>query len=327
MTSLPRPRGPLSALVISSLRTDPAASAEALPAVDPDGDADLQLALWTLYELHYGGFDGVDDRWEWHPALLALRARLEAAFEAELRARYLPEASGDDLAEEIFALVEAHDGPSLAARVHRTSDVDEVRELLKQRSVYQLKEADPVAWVVPRLPAGPKGALMDLQYDEYGNGDPHAMHSELFARGMESVGLDATYGAYLDEALTETLALNNALSLFGFHRRLRGAAMGHLAAFEATSSLPSRRTAQGLERLGLPDEVRRYYTEHVEADAVHEQLATRLICAPLVEQEPHLRDDVMFGAFTCVDLEARFATALLDRWGEPRLQAVERRIA
>ena len=45
---------------------------------------DLQLALYCCYELHYRGFDGVDERWEWEPSLLALRAELERRFEREL---------------------------------------------------------------------------------------------------------------------------------------------------------------------------------------------------------------------------------------------------
>ena len=104
------------------------------------------------------------------------------------------------------------------------------------------------------------------------------------------------------------------MSLFGLHRRLRGAALGHLAAFEATSSLPSRRMVQGLERLGFPEEIVAYYAEHVEADAVHEQLAVRTICGGLLAEEPGLEQDVWFGAFTCLDLEDRFARTMLERW-------------
>jgi hypothetical protein len=104
------------------------------------------------------------------------------------------------------------------------------------------------------------------------------------------------------------------MSMFGLHRRLRGAALGHLAAFEATSSLPSRRMAQGLDRLGFPQEMIDYYDEHVEADAVHEQLAVRLICGSLLDAEPALAADVFFGAFTCLDLEDRFAGAMLRGW-------------
>jgi hypothetical protein len=221
----------------------------------------------------------------------------------------------DDFAGDFFGFVEDHDGRSLASHVQRHADHDQVMELLRVRSVYHLKESDPTTWVVPRLPVGPKAALMELQYDEYGVGDPRRLHAHLFARGMAACGLDADYGAYVDEAPTEILEQNNAMSLFGLHRRLRGAALGQLAAFEATSSVPSRKMAQGFERLGLPSQMVDYYVEHAEADAVHEQLAVRTICGPLVEAEPETLDDVFFGAFTCLDLEDRFAGWLLERWG------------
>jgi hypothetical protein len=156
---------------------------------------------------------------------------------------------------------------------------------------------------------------MELQFDEYGNGDPNRLHSHLWALGMDALGLRSDYGAYVDEVPLEILEQNNAMSLFGLHRRLRGAALGHLAAFEMTSSMPSRRLAQGLQRLGLADEMVAYYTEHVEADAVHDQLAGRVICGALVAAEPELAADVFLGAFTCLDLEDRVAHRVLAEWG------------
>ena len=44
------------------------------------------------------------------------------------------------------------------------------------------------------------------------------------------------------------------MSLFGLHRRRRGAIVGHLALFEMTSSVPNRRYADGLRRLGFGDD-------------------------------------------------------------------------
>ena len=55
-----------------------------------------------------------------------------------------------------------------------------------------------------------------------------------------------------------------------------------------------------------------YYDEHVEADAIHEQLAAHDICGTLAEDEPDQVDEILFGAFTCLDLEARVARALFD---------------
>jgi hypothetical protein len=160
-------------------------------------------------------------------------------------------------------------------------------------------------------------ALAELQYDEFGAGVPSRLHSELFAGALTGAGLDATYGAYIDEASAEVLAVNNAMSLFGLHRRLRGACMGHLAAFEMTSSFPSRRYALGAERLGFEAAVAGYFDEHVEADAVHEQIAARDICQELVRTEPDLAEDVAFGAASCVLLEERAGRALMESWAGP----------
>ena len=309
---LPKPRGSLSESLFACLRSVPEVTSA--PPVEPDDDADAALSLWVLHELCYRGFEEVDDGAEWDPGLLGVRRDLERELESRLRARWPGHEIGSDLAADLFAFVEDHDGPSLARHVQTEATEEQLLDLLRFRSIYHLKEADPVSWTLPRLPVAAKAALAELLYDEYGAGDPNRLHHHLFARGLEAVGLRSEYGAYLDDVPLEVLEMNNAASLFGLHRRLRGAAMGHLAAFEATSSVPSRRMAQGLERLGMAAEMIGYYTEHIVADAVHDQLAVRSICGGLVAAEPEQAADVFFGAFTCLDLEARLATLLLDRW-------------
>ncbi|MEP9380816.1 iron-containing redox enzyme family protein [Nocardioides sp. KR10-350] len=315
-THLPKPRGPLSESVLAALvdgGTVPDPPADVAATVAPE---DAAITLWTIYELSYRGFAEIDDDREWDPAVVTVRRALERDLEARLRERWPGRPAYDgDFAEALFAEVGAHDGPSLARYVQTKASADQVLELLQLRSIYHLKESDPVSWAVPRLPTTPRAALMELQYDEYGVGRPEALHAQLFADGMAALGLDPTEAAYVDQVPLEILEQNNAMSLFGLNRRLRGAAVGHLAAFEATSSLPSRRMVQGLDRLGLAEEMQHYYREHVEADAVHEQLAARAICGSLLEAEPELEDDVWLGAFTCLDGEDRVAGYLLDRWG------------
>ena len=315
---IPKARGALSeGLFAAMVAMEPDDDLPTLPAAEDKGDA--QIALWTLYELHYRGFEDVDAALEWHPDLLRLRRSLEIPLEARLRARYAAEniatCADPTVAASVFALIEGHRGASLSSYVQRHADRDQVMDLLRMRSIYHLKETDPTAWAVPRLPRASQAALVELMYDEYGCGRADHVHSGLFARALTSTGLDDRYGAYIDQVPTEVLEQNNAMTLFGLHARLRGAAVGHLAAFEATSSLPSRRLVQGLDRLRLPTEVVAYYLEHVEADAVHEQLATRGICAALVEDDPTAAADVFFGAYTCLDLESRFASMVLARWG------------
>jgi hypothetical protein len=130
---------------------------------------------------------------------------------------------------------------------------------------------------------------------------------------MTALGLDATYGAYLGVTPAVTLATVNLMSMMGLHRRWRGGIVGHLALFEMTSSLPNARYARGLRRLGL-DAATEFFDEHVEADAVHENIAATDLAGGLARAEPQLTGDILWGARALVELEARWARHLLDSW-------------
>ncbi len=143
------------------------------------------------------------------------------------------------------------------------------------------------------------------------------MHAELFARTMRALDLDDSYGAYWPVAGAETFAFTNLMTLFGLHRSHRGALLGQLAALEMDSTSPNRRYANGLRRLGLGPEATAYFDEHVEADAVHEQLAAVDMCGSFVLESPDptaAAADVLWGATCGMTLEARYAASLLARW-------------
>ncbi len=312
MPLLPEPRGAASAALISSLSSPPGAFA----APEPDDFEDLQLALYCCYELHYRGFDGVDPRWEWSPSLLAFRGELEREFEAELRSSVPQLDVGMEIDVELRELARSDDGPSLSKHVERDAPLWQVREFMVHRSAYQLKEADPHSWAIPRLWGPPKAALVEVQTDEYGGGRPERVHAELFRRSIVAVGLDGTYGGYLDAIPGVTLATVNLMSLFGLHRRLRGALVGHLALFEMTSSIPNRRYAAGLRRLGFAGDATAFFDEHVIADAVHESIAAVDLAGGLARQDPSLASDILWGACALLELERRWTAHLLAAWDE-----------
>lgn len=318
---LPRERGPWSRAILTALRTgEPCAEPDAALSLGGEAflDGDLQLALWLLYEQHYRGFDDVVGDREWDPALLALRGRLEEPFEAALREatreRVAQVPDDGELGDQLLRFVAADDGPGVASYLQRRAGREEVLDFLRERSLYHLKESDPHAWVLARLDGPAKTALAELLHDEYGAGRPERLHARLYGDALEACGLERAYGAYVEQVAPVTLAVNNLMSLLGLRRRLRGAAMGHLATFEATSSVPSRKIAAGIGRVGLPEVAAAYFHEHVEADAVHEQVAARDICGTLVASEPHLREDVLFGAAACLHLDALAATQQLRAW-------------
>jgi hypothetical protein len=199
----------------------------------------------------------------------------------------------------------------------REATVEQLLEFIAHRSAYQLKEADPHSWALPRMSGGPKGALVQIQADEYGGGDPERIHAKLFADTMEEVGLDASYGAYLDHLPGHTLATVNLMSFFGLHRRWRGAIVGHLALFEMESSVPNRRYASALRRLGFGSErATEFFDEHVTADAIHEAIAAVDLAGGLARQEPELTRDILWGAAALIEIDGRWARHMLGAWEE-----------
>jgi hypothetical protein len=321
---LPEPRGQVSAQVLAALAQSRPSYVTGIeewvgrrPSPSPLHDEDRQLTLWILNELHYQGFDGVADDLEWAPELLSVRRALEAETEQWLRQRTESPVrrfmcSAEDVAERIFSMVAQDDGPSPARYLRNRASRSQAIEWMIHRSVYTLKEADPHTWAIPRLRGSAKVALVELQYDEYGAGVPERQHARMFADALRACGLDDEYGAYVDIVPAPTLAISNVVSMFGLHRRLRGAAMGHLAAFEATSSLPARDVSAGLTRLGLGNAAP-YFDEHVEADAVHEQVAAREICGVLAKT-PAMTAEIAFGAAACLLVDAVAGAHLLQHW-------------
>ena len=320
---LPLPRGPVTERLVEVLRAGAAPLArrgDVAPLVsrgdvaDPIADEDLQLALWICYELHYRGFEGVAPEREWDLRVLELRRELEAAFLGSLRRQVHVPPGDAPVSERLTALVEVDDGPPISRFLQRRASRAQFEEFAIHRSVYQLKEADPHSWAIPRLAGRAKAALVEIQADEYGSGSAARMHSELFRATLRGLGLEDAYGCYVDIVPAVTLATSNVISLFGLHRELRGALVGHLAAFEMTSSIPNRRYSQGLRRLGAEEATRRFYDVHVTADALHEQLAAYDLCGGLVAEEPALTEDILFGAACCLYLDNRFAAEVLRDW-------------
>jgi hypothetical protein len=192
------------------------------------------------------------------------------------------------------------------------------QEFAIHRSGYQLKEADPHTWGIPRLHGRAKAALVKIQTDEYGAGNATQMHSSLFADAMIALDLNPSYGAYLNRLPAVTLATTNLISMFGLHRRLRGALIGHLASFEMNSVGPMGRYSRWLESLGVPPSGRRFYDVHVEADEVHQYVAVDELVRGLLEVEPELAREVVFGAEAVASIESAFAAHVISAWKSDR---------
>ncbi|WP_424186944.1 iron-containing redox enzyme family protein [Actinokineospora sp. G85] len=311
--ALPAPRGPLSHAVIEGLTGAPGSAV--FPAVDSDPlGEDVQLALQVCYELHYRGFTGVDPDWEWDPELLRARAGMERAFVSAIADQTV---GGNDIDAELDALsVEPVPAVGISAHLRASGEWWQMRELFAVRSIYHLKEADPHAWVIPRLRGRAKAALVAVEFDEFGGGRADRAHSQLYADLLDAAGMSADYLHYLDHTPACALATVNIMSLFGLHRRWRGALVGHLTAAEITTGPSAARMVDALTRLEAAPPCALFYSEHIEADAVHEQVMRHDVVGGLLEAEPELAADVAFGVQATNFLEQRLSNHLLDAWQE-----------
>jgi hypothetical protein len=311
---LPEPRGELSGDVVAALRGKPADRVYPMAharTADPYGE-DLQLALHVCYELHYRGFDAVESDWEWNPDLLRLRAVMENTFLGALRCDVK---GAGDISEVLDALlVEPIDGSGLSHYLRDEGEWWQMREYFVHRSTYHHKEADPHAWVIPRLAGQAKASLVAVEFDEFGGGRAERMHSQLYVDLLAGAGLETGYLHYIDAVPAAMLAVVNMMSLFGLHRSLRGALVGHFAAAEITTAPSARRMTKALRRLGAGPACVLFFTEHVEADAVHEQVMRRDVIGDLLAREPELTESLVFGVQATDLLEERFAGGVLDLW-------------
>ncbi len=321
---LPSPRGPLTERVFRALQANPdGLRSLPEPAVGPGPlDEDGQLCLFVLQELSFRSVDGVDPAWEDARSFLVLRAALEARMERALRDELGPAPCRPaDVVDSLRALVEEAGGPSLSVWMLQHGSVDHLRELVVHRAAYQLKEADPHSFALPRLASGrAKAALLSIQADEYGGVVPAESHASLFALTMTALGLDPA-GAGVERLPSATLATSTLLNRLGRSRRLLGACLGHLAVFEMTSVEPMARYAATVRRL-LPGpagtRAARFYDVHVAADGYHERLALDDLVAGLVDQHPELASDVVFGAAALIHVEQAFTAHVLGCWAHGR---------
>jgi len=86
-----------------------------------------------------------------------------------------------------------------------------------------------------------------------------------------------------------------------------------------TSSVPNRRYARGLRRLGFDTPAAtRFFDEHVEADAVHENVAAVDLAGGLARDEPALAGQIVWGAQALMALDRLWGEHVVGAWEDDR---------
>jgi hypothetical protein len=315
---LPWPRGPLSATVVSALQRQPGTLGATPPLTNLDvlSDDDFQLALYLCYEMNYRGLAKAE--WEWDPGLLNFRGELERAFEERLRDEVghavlqLPL----DVASALEELVSASASSSLATYLSDLGTKDQFREFCVHRSAHQQRTLDAETYVPLRRVEEDDAAKVMIQFDEWGAVDAGRVRANFLAAAMTALGLDPSYGSYVEILPGVTLATANLATMFALHPHWRAALVGQLAVAELTSMESMERYRRALFRFGISPVGRRFSQSDVIVDSRRPLLARSQVVTGLLAAGPQLGADLLFGASAVMMLEQRFGDHLLDSWSE-----------
>ncbi|MGD0056112.1 MAG: iron-containing redox enzyme family protein [Acidimicrobiales bacterium] len=321
---LPRPRGPFSAYVLSTLKGGAGGIGLSPPVCETDalGDDDLSLALFFCYEALYCGV--TDGRWEWDPGLQTFRAELEQTFERRLRDEIAVPISSLPLevASLLEEMIQAAREPSLSRFLVEVGTLGQFCEFFIHRPVHQSKGADPYALEAARL-TRESLATFERHVEQHGSGDDGDVPLTMYGDVMTALGLDVTYGSYVDVLSGVTLDSVNVISMFDLHPRWRTAFVGHLTAFEMLSVGRSRGFRESLLRFGIGQGSQHSF-DAGRTTVGHRPSIARDQLVALARAEPELVVDLLFGSAVLVTLERRFTAHLLGAWAGNRSSLVER---
>ncbi len=282
----------------------------------------LDVAHRAIYVLGaqqgWSPVDAVRDN-EHDLTLAAVRLELERAFEAQLDRRAVvpndlpsdPESFGPWLEQLALVRPLPFDGPSMGAFYREHATLDQLSEVVAQRSLFFLKEPDPWTMVIPSLHGRAKAGLIDLILDEYGWGRFDQMHSTVYEVLMGKLGLETSYDHYFDQASWQSLAGLNFQAMLARHRRLCRRMYGYVFLVEASSPGSMRDYLAAYARAGIDDpEVLTFYELHIDADEGHSDVALNEVIMPVVREEPAAMAEIARGVVQGRWIHTLFSTHL-----------------
>ena len=309
-------RADLASSLGVALNTGPAAL-DALVARGPVDRRDRFLTLLAIYDLHTAPLEIVGQavRHQGHPAVAAIKARLEAQWLTELDAAW---ADAGSLTQARTPEQVVRSMRAVAAR-DRLPDV--YRWLAKQASWTQV--VDFLA-----LEGGPDGGFDDLvavcqvglsgsaklelgknYWDEMGQGDPAGVHTSLYQDLVDAIEMPRIPRELLPVPALERAALGGLLAT---NRWLQPEMIGALGLLELQAGPRCRTVLQAFDRLGAPAGAYPFYVEHAEVDPVHGKDWMDKAIEPLAAERPTWGPRLVKGAWWRATINLAFFTCLQD---------------
>ncbi len=183
-------------------------------------------------------------------------------------------------------------GDALFPWLATTATLEEMRWFLQQEAAGEAGFDDMVAMTQVKLPPQAKLEMARNYWDEMGRGHLNSMHGLMLERTVHDLKLTST----IDDTIWESLALANLMMALSTNRRYAYQSVGALGAIEMTAPTRVGFVNEGLKRLGVSFETRKYFQLHATLDIKHSLAWNTEVIQTLVANKPETAKPIAEGA-------------------------------
>ncbi|WP_069039616.1 iron-containing redox enzyme family protein [Methyloversatilis sp. RAC08] len=195
-----------------------------------------------------------------------------------------------------------------------SASLSQMRWFITQEIAGEAGFDDLVALTQLGLPRQAKLELARNYWDEMGRGNEDGMHGPMLEETARALNLKPEYA----NTVWAALALANLMLALASNRRYAWQSIGALGAVEMTAPGRVGLVNDGLKRLGVPTQARRYFQLHAGLDVQHSLCWNREVIRPLVSADPSLARPIAEGALLRLRFGARcFAQYRDELWMDP----------
>jgi hypothetical protein len=264
-----------------------------LIAVEPHDRRDRFTTLLAIYGLRLGPLTP-NTRYAEHPAVAAIKWRLEGEWVAELlRLDTAAPQDPDRVARTLRKLAARDRLPDVYRWVAEEASWDDVVRFLALEGGPDAGFDDLVAMCQIGLSGSAKLELATNYWDEMGNGEIAAVHTNLHDQLVHAVGITAVPQSEQPESALARSALGGLLAT---NRSLQPEMLGALGLTELQAGPRCRMVLRAFDRCNAPHEAYPFYRVHADVDPRHGKDWVDNAILPVVAEHPAWAARIIRGA-------------------------------
>ena len=183
-------------------------------------------------------------------------------------------------------------GDALFPWLATKATMEQMHWFLQQEAAGEAGFEDLVAMTQVKLPPQAKLEMARNYWDEMGRGHLNSMHGLMLESTVKNLNLKPS----IEETVWESLALANLMSAMAINRRYAYQSIGALGAVEMTAPTRVGYVNEGLKRLNVDFETRKYFQLHATLDIKHSEAWNREVIYSLVKSNPQTAKPIAEGA-------------------------------